>query len=101
VLNLINVSEILQLIEIKHIFWGLKALPHKWNNGMVEEGNDGKQPTDPQYGCDFLTHFTPCQDGFPIYHSLIIPKPIFAIFHCSNIPIARPKGSQQVVNEAN
>jgi len=31
----INVSEYVQAIEIKEIYWGLVILPRAWNKGML------------------------------------------------------------------
>jgi hypothetical protein len=74
-------------LKLKEIYWGFIPSPHTWNNEMVEEWNDGKPPIEPQYGFVFSLISYLVKVGFPMYHPLIIPKPIFPLFHCSNIPI--------------
>jgi len=70
----INVSEYVQAIEIKEIYWGLVILPRAWNKGMLECWS---------FKGHFLFmanfHFL-SREMLPIPHFPISPEPIIPSF---------------------
>ena len=73
----LNVSEIVQLSEIREVFRGTMFMPRTWNNGMMEYWN-----------VDFKEIFSFMEFDFkkifPINHCHIFPEPIVPSFHYSN-----------------
>ena len=74
----------------------------KWNDGMLEQRNNGQKRITSVFGSRFFRSLI-CLSHEPYYFSTrwSTNGPNLPSFHCSIIPIARPWGFRQVVCEQN